>query len=97
MTDIETIEAAERPGRGRRKGQGDATPRRSAAWSPRAIIRAAKAAGYGRVSLDADGKITVEMGNPPVSKTGGDDGDKGEPNECDEILDRLEKQAKPDG
>ena len=97
MTDIETIEAAERSGPGRPKGKGDAKPRRSAGLSARNIIKAAGAAGFNRLTIDTDGKITVEMGNPPVSKTAGDDGDKGEPNECDEILDRLEKQAKPDG
>ena len=79
MSDIETtIEAAdERPGRGRRKGQGDSKPRRSAGLSARNIIKAAGAAGFNRLTIDSDGKITVEKGIPAADA----DGAKGEQSE----------------
>ena len=63
MSDIETIEAAvERRGRGQRGP--DKAPRRSTALSVRNIIEAAGAAGFDRCTIDSDGKITVEKGNP---------------------------------
>jgi hypothetical protein len=93
MTDADRIEAAaEDPPRRRGQRGPDRAPRRPAGMSTSSIIRAAKKAGFGRLTIDTDGKITVEMGNPELpSGSGGHDAAKGEQNECDAILDRLEK------
>jgi hypothetical protein len=51
--------------------------------------------GIGRVEIDRDGKITVHISNGlPDEKAKESDGGN---NECDAILDRIEKQAKEGG
>ena len=80
----------------RRKGQRgpDKAPRKPPKFRPQDAIKAAGQAGFAklRLTLDSDGKMTLEMG-----QAGDSVGDKGEQNECDDILNRLEKQAKPAG
>ena len=79
MSEPDMIEAAApRRGPGRVKGQRDAVPRRSPALSPTSFLRAAKKAGYGRCTFDADGKMTAEMTPAPAESA---DGAKGEQSE----------------
>lgn len=91
MSTTDTIGAAEK----RRQGQRgpDKAPRKppKPKFQPLDAIEAAGRAGFGKVRITVDGgKMTVEMGQ------GGDlpDENKGEQNECDAILDKMEKAAK---
>lgn len=90
MSEVDTAEVAER----RRQGQRgpDKGPRRPPKFRPQDAIKAASLAGYAKVrlTLDSDGKMTLEMGQAGDSPAD----DKGETNECDTILDRMEKAAK---
>lgn len=87
MSEIETIEATDEP---RRRGQRgpDKVPRRPAKFRPQDAIQAAGKAGYGKVrmTVDSDGKITLEMG-----KAADLPAENGEQNEWDARLDQLEK------
>jgi hypothetical protein len=91
MSSTDTIEATEKRRQG---GRGpDKAPRKppKTKFRPMDAIEAAGKAGFGKVRMTIDGdKITLEMGQ------GGDlpAEDRGEPNECDAILDKIEKAAK---
>ena len=80
----------------RRRGQRgpDRGPRLNAKISARSIFQAASQAGQKvrRVSVDTDGRITVEMGNPELPSDSGF-GSKGEQNECDTRLEELAQKA----
>jgi hypothetical protein len=95
MSTIDTIEAAEDRRAGRPRGSTDREKRKSPKFRPQDAIKAASLAGYGkvRVTVDNDGRITVEMGQ------GGDlpDGPKREQNEWDTRLEEIEKAARDDG
>jgi len=82
MSNADAIEPAEKRRRGER-GRDKAPRRGRLALSD--AIKAASRAGFGRVrmTVDNDGKITLDMGQ------GGDslpDGTKGEPNEWDKLI-----------
>jgi hypothetical protein len=81
--DTDPVEAA---GRGRPAGRRDNKPRRSTAFSPFKIIKAAAAAGFDGVRIDSNGQITLQKTRPD---TAGDD--KGEPNEWDDLIKRGHK------
>ena len=51
--------------------------------------------GIGRVEIDRDGKITVHISNGPLDAQAGEN--NGETNECDAILDRIEKRQANEG
>jgi hypothetical protein len=78
MSNPDIIEAA---GRGRKRGSNDQKPRRSTAFSPRMIIKAAAAAGFDDVRIDSDGQITLQKSRPD---TAGDD--KGENEQWDKRI-----------
>ena len=75
MSNPETIEAGKR---GRPAGATDQKPRRSTAFSPFKIIKAAAAAGFDGVRIDSNGQITLQKTRPD---TAGDD--KGENEQWD--------------
>ena len=69
----------------RRKGQRgpDKAPRKPPKFRPQDAIKAAGQAGFAklRLTLDSDGKMTLEMGH-----AGDSVGDKGEQNEWDTLI-----------
>jgi len=72
------LEATEASVPRRRRGERgkDTQPRASSRFSPQSIIMAAGKAGFGSVTIDKDGKITVHKSRPAADGGAGDD--KGE-------------------
>jgi hypothetical protein len=84
MTDIILAAEAPRETKGRPKGTTDKAPRKPPKFKPEGVVREAVRAGYKvRMTIDSDGKITLEMGQAGDSP----DGEKGERNEWDALGD----------
>ena len=90
--DTEPVEAA---GRGRPPGRRDSQPRRSTAFSPRMIIKAAAAAGFDDVRIDSNGQITLQKARPAATEAG----DKGENDQWDKRVEQVvaQEKARQDG
>lgn len=97
MTDTETMIDDDKPAeprkRGRKPGQADAAPRRSAAFSPRAIVKAANEFGFSQVTIDKDGKITLQKSRPADTPAG----ENGEQNEWDTWAEEVQNKRDQGG